>query len=201
MSDPFKTPVRWQRRAPIFNQGSIGSCTGHAMAGVLGTDGLGRTGRSDITEELALELYELATKLDEFPGEYPSKDTGSSGVGVSKAAMRLGYINGYWHTRSITGAIAALHYGPCLIGIPWYTACEDPRADALVPFTGEHMGGHEIVLVGWEPDQQRFVFANSRGPDFGDGGFFRMTYRDFAHALWLGGDVVLPIFPETPERW
>ncbi|GAA3537190.1 hypothetical protein GCM10022419_016280 [Nonomuraea rosea] len=194
----YLTPIRWQRRSPITDQGGIGSCTGHAMAGVIGTDGLNRTGRSDVGEELALELYALATRLDIWPGEYPEQDTGSSGTAVVEAAKQLGHIRSYWYTRSLQGALRALQFGPCVVGFPWLTGCEDPRADALVPYTGHSKGGHEVELVGWEPAEQRFVFANSRGPDYGDNGFFRMTYRDLGHALRLGGDVILPIFPETP---
>lgn len=52
----YPETLRWERRVPIWDQGGIGSCTGHAMAGLIGTDGLGRTGRDDVTEALALEL-------------------------------------------------------------------------------------------------------------------------------------------------
>jgi hypothetical protein len=36
--------VDWTRRAPIFDQGQLGSCTGNAAAGLLGTDSATRPG-------------------------------------------------------------------------------------------------------------------------------------------------------------
>lgn len=193
----YPETLRWERRVPIWDQGGIGSCTGHAMAGLIGTDGLGRTGRDDVTDALALELYERATALDPFPGSWPAQDTGSTTVAVAEAAMQLGLITSYRHTRTVYGALDALRYGPCLFGLPWFSSCEEPRARGQIPYTGHPYGGHEVVLVGFEPGEQMFVFANSRGPAWGDGGFFRMSYRDVSHALWIGGEVVRPTFPRS----
>src|SRR5690242_16937314 len=83
--------VSWTRRIPILDQGSLGSCTGNAATGALGTDSAGRTATTSVTisatgaaashglfaagvhtldEDFAVALYSLATILDSFSGTY-----------------------------------------------------------------------------------------------------------------------------------
>ena len=92
--------VTHQRHGKAFDQGDLGSCTGNAMAGLLMTDPFWVQGRT-LTEADAVKLYKVATTLDSIPGKYPPTDTGSSGLGVMKAAVKAGYIAGYAHTFAL----------------------------------------------------------------------------------------------------
>lgn len=192
----IKAPVsvEWNRRAPIFNQGSIGSCTGNAAAGVIGTDSKGRQGLSTANEALAVEIYSLATHLDRIQGIYPPYDTGSTGIAACKAARKLGFIAGYRHAFSIDAALRALQNGPCLTGISWLTGCDDPDSDGLVQYKGYMRGGHEIVMMGYDLSTNLVKFANSWGPEWGKDGYFFMSKDDFATALRQGGDVTQPVY-------
>jgi len=39
-----------------------------------------------------------------------------------------------------------------------------------------YQGGHAVVVVGWSDAGQYFIVKNSWGPDWGEGGFFRIAY-------------------------
>lgn len=185
---------RWARRSPILDQGSVGSCTGNAMAGAIGTDTEGRYGAYNVDEALALELYSLATELDRVPGIYPPDDVGSSGLAVAKAARNLGKITGYRHAFSVRAAAAALRTGPVIVGMLWLTGCDTPDESGLIRYEGDVRGGHEVLLRGWDADRQLFEFDNSWGPLWGSAGSFHISAADFTHALKQGGDVTVPLW-------
>ena len=185
--------IRWKRSAPIFDQGDLGSCTGNAMAGVIGTGSAHAEGNPAADEDLAVRLYELATQLDDIDGTYPPDDTGSSGLGVAKAAKRLGLIRGYRHAFSWRGFLAAISMGPVITGISWRTGCDDPDANGLVSYTGSVRGGHEIEVVGIDAAKQLVWFANSWGEGWGLNGYFCMSFVDYRTALAQGGDITVPV--------
>lgn len=186
--------VSWARRSPIFDQGDIGSCTGNAMAGAIGTDSVGREGMSRLTEADALTLYERATHLDRIPGSYPPDDTGSSGLAVAKAAKKSNLISSYRHAFSVRAALAALQTGPAIVGMEWLTGCDEPDASGLISYTGQVRGGHEIELLACDIDAHTVTFANSWGEGWGASGYFSMTWDDFGAALRRGGDVTVPVW-------
>jgi hypothetical protein len=104
----------------ILDQGNLGSCTGNACAGAINTIPIHAKREHVLREPEALDLYELATAIDEFPGQYPPEDTGSSGLAVAKAAQQKGYISSYQHAFSIGDALLALMEGPIIVGVNWY---------------------------------------------------------------------------------
>ena len=70
---------------------------------------------------------------------------------------------------------------PILIGIEVYESFEsqDVANTGVVPMPDpkeQCVGGHEILLVGFDDETQRFCFVNSWGPDWGDHGYGYLTY-------------------------
>jgi Papain family cysteine protease len=64
-------------------------------------------------------------------------------------------------------------------------------------------GGHEMCVVGFQPDQQRFIVANSWGPSWGAAGFCYMPYAyfqdgDLSFEFLAFSKVVAPTPPPTP---
>src|SRR4051794_25577440 len=118
----IKTVIH-QRHCTAFDQGDTSSCTGNAMAQCLMTDPFWRKGRH-LDEVQARILYGMATKLDGLPGEFPPDDTGSSGLGVAKAAKALGYISAYHHAFGLEHALAALTLAPVIVGVEWLEGCD-----------------------------------------------------------------------------
>jgi hypothetical protein len=93
--------------------------------------------------------------------------------------------------RGIKSALAAGH--PVACGLRWP---KEPRGHALldVPPPDGVRDGHSIALVGYTDDRGQngggtFVFRNSAGPEWGDGGYGLMSYayvRAYANeALWI----------------
>lgn len=188
----------WTRRCGVLDQGSLGSCCGNAAAGWVGTDNATRQGFRTVDEDLALKLYHLATQVDEFDGEYPPTDTGSSGIGAAKALQEAGFISGYTHGFTLQALASALQLGPALIGIPWYQDMFEPAADGRIHVdrsTGL-AGGHELVVDQYEPgpddNRDRYWITNSWGQGWGAGGRGYFTGNDLAILLREDGDVTVP---------
>jgi hypothetical protein len=189
---------RWTRRVPIFDQGALGSCTGHAAAGWVGTDNVARPGLTEwiagkpVDEMFAVELYSRATHLDQWPGVYPPDDSGSSGLAVAKALREDRLCRAYSHAFSLRGTFTALQTGPALIGIPWYDDMFDPDPDGRVNVGGELAGGHELVVDELDVGNMRLWFTNSWGEGWGIGGRAWLDWDDFDRLRKDDGDVTVP---------
>jgi hypothetical protein len=194
-------PIRdqqWERVLDILDQGQLGSCTGNAGTGALGTqpfyDAVGRAVLPDphegkAAEDFAVELYGAATIVDGYPGTYPPDDTGSSGLAICKVLKSRGTINGYRWARSPYGLLQLLQRGPVLQGMPWFESFFEPDGQGFID-TNPHWptstlaGGHEVEAVGVEIDQRDvfssvITYVNSWGPGWGDQGRFRMRLRTY----------------------
>lgn len=205
-------PVRWERAVPIMDQGDLGSCTGNAAASWLGTANSLRAGMDvapdpkfrgglpvAVNEALARDLYSEATDVDPYDGSWPPTDTGSDGLSVTKVLLAIGAVDSYQHAFDTASVLAALQLGPVLIGTEWREDMFTPDGDGLVRPTGQVVGGHEYLAVGYEPagsgpvpHSDVVVFANSWGPSFGDAGYFRMTVDTLTVLLAADGDATIP---------
>lgn len=193
--------VRWERRVPVFDQGNLGSCTGNAAAGVLGTDPFFTTlANLNDTEALAVKLYSAATKLDSDPDNYPPTDTGSDGLSVAKACKNAGYISGYQHILSLAAAHAAIQSGPFIVGANWYADMDNPDSDGLITVGGYLRGGHEFECVGYDVSTGLWEFVNSWGPNYGKEGHFFLSDADFSYLLSQQGDATtfVPLTQPAP---
>lgn len=213
--------VEWTRRVPIFDQGQLGSCTGNAATGALGTDSAGRTATTTVTisaagaaashglftagvhpleETFAVALYSLATILDGVTGLYPPTDTGSSGIGVAKALKALGLSTGYTHAFSLDALNSALQAGPVLIGIPWMKSMFDTASDGRIKVdknSGE-AGGHELELSRFDTATGEYWVPNSWGTTWGKDGWAYLTTADLSWLLSQAGDVTVPAWTTSP---
>lgn len=183
--------VLHDRWAPILDQGQVGSCTGNALTGVLGTAPFVPKPGVTPDETLALTIYEKATALDSIPGVYPPDDTGSSGLAVAKAARQLGLISSYRHAFGLAHALAALVLRPVIIGINWYASFDTPAGPAAELVIGQGAqvrGGHEVELVGIDVTAGIVHGCNSWGTGWGDQGRFTMAWGTLDRLLAEGGD-------------
>jgi hypothetical protein len=213
--------VEWTRRIPILDQGNLGSCTGNAGTGVLGTDSAGRTastsvtitpagaaashgvfvaGTYDLDEAFAVCLYKLATILDGISGTYPPTDTGSTGLGVAKALKALGLAGSYTHAFSIAALNSAVQSGAVLLGIVWPQSAFDTANDGriLVDKTSPIAGGHELELCKYDASTGEYWVPNSWNTTWGDKGWGYFTAADLAWLLSQQGDVTVPSLTGSP---
>jgi hypothetical protein len=182
------------RQIGILDQGQLGSCTGNAITGLLGTEPfftkLSADQQVSLNEDLAVKLYSAATGFDPWPGTYPPDDTGSSGLAVAKAAKRAGYLKSYRHAFGLEMALLALVRRPVIIGINWYEGMFHPKQGGLIEISGSVAGGHEIVLDSVDVENKLVGGANSWGAGWGDSGRFKMTWDTFGQLLKQDGDVM-----------
>lgn len=214
--------VAWTRRIPILDQGSLGSCTGNAGTGLLGTDSAGRTASTTVTisaagaaashglftagehtldEVFAVALYSLATILDGVSGKYPPTDTGSTGLGVGKALKALGLASGYTHAFSLAALNSALQSGPVMIGIEWLQSMFDTATDGriLLDKTSPIAGGHELELSKFDAATGEYWVPNSWNTSWGKDGWGYFTAADLAWLLSQQGDVTVPSLVPAPQ--
>jgi hypothetical protein len=209
--------VAWARRTPILDQGQLGSCTGNALTGLLGTDSAGRTATSQVTvaadgkgifkagaypldEDFAVMAYELNTRLDNIRGQYKPDDTGSSGPACGKTAKALGLASGYTHAFSYDALRSALQSGPVLIGIPWYNSMFNPEDDGRIPVDAKSglAGGHELLVREYDAPNDRVWADNSWGLSWGVKGRGYLNGADLRALLSDGGDVTVLAFTTGP---
>ncbi|EFC80881.1 hypothetical protein [Parafrankia sp. EUN1f] len=197
---------RWTRRVPVFDQGSLGSCTGQAAAGWVGTDNAVRDGASvspvngrRVDELFAVALYGVATQVDDYPGTYPPTDTGSDGLSVAKALQQVGLCSTYSHAFSLQAMLTALQAGPVMVGTVWLTEMFTPAGDGRLRIRGNAEGGHEYLVDEIDVDRKRVWLTNSWGPGFGLDGRAYLTWADMDALLQRQGDVTVPTpIPAAP---
>lgn len=194
--------VAWPRHIPILDQGNVGSCTGNALTGALGTgplyDAITPLGLT-LDERFALAVYSAAETLD-GDGPYPPNDNGSSGLSVAFVAKTDGYISGYRHATSVAAAHAALQAGPFIIGSYWYSGMDTPTAEGIVHATGIVRGGHEYLCREYDATRDLWWLDNSWSASWGLTGRFAYDTATFTQLLANSGDVsaLVPLTQPAP---
>jgi hypothetical protein len=188
--------VLWGHHAPVLDQGDLGSCTGNATAQLINTDFFAKSRKSGayLAEQDAVQIYELATRLDGIPGNtYPPTDGGSSGIGAAKAGVNLHYFTGYKHTFGFDHFCLALQTQPVIVGTSWYEGMFRPDRHGVVRMGGAVAGGHEYLALGISYERKTLTFLNSWGSSWGIGGRFHMSFNTFNQLLNDQGDVTAPV--------
>ncbi|MEW5871154.1 MAG: C1 family peptidase [Chloroflexota bacterium] len=204
-----------RHHVPILNQGLEGACTGFGLATVANYLLRRRKVVPDSTPISPRMLYEMAKRYDEWPGEdyrgssargamkgwhkhgvcanekWPydpnQPDTALTHARITDAATRP--LGAYYRVNHKD--LVAMHSALAEVGILFASAWVHsgwvaPDEDGRIPYEKSYtlMGGHAFALVGY--DERGFWLQNSWGPDWGAGGFARLSYDD-----WLanGADV------------
>lgn len=192
--------IRHQRYIPTLDQLRLGSCTGNAGTGCLGTGVFWPTIQplnilSDTDaladETYAVNLYSDATKTDPYPGDYPPTDTGSDGLSIAKVLVQRGLIAGYLHATSLEAFLTALAVQPVISGTEWLSGMFTPAADGRLRVTGSVEGGHEYVYDELDVENQRVWMHNSWNDSWGIGGRAYFTWGDVETLLAAEGDVTV----------
>lgn len=186
--------VTHKRYISILDQGSVGSCTGNAGVGTLGSDPIYPKLPTDpyysLNQQGAVKLYSDAAVID-GSGPYPPNDFGSTGLSIAKALKKANLIGAYQHTFSLNGALKALSIYPILVGMNWYNGMFKPARDGKVSITGPLMGGHEVMAREIDAKKSIVWFDNSWGSSWGVNGRFYLTFKDFETLLKRQGDVIV----------
>jgi C1A family cysteine protease len=94
---------------------------------------------------------------------------------------------------------------PFVSGITVYESFESPQANktGVIPMPNSNesvLGGHAILVVGFEKSDQRFICRNSWGSDWGDHGYFYLPFAyltnpGLASDMWVIQSVEAPVNP------
>jgi C1A family cysteine protease len=191
--------------SPIENQGSLGSCTGQSIAGAIELLNK-RNGKPTDVSRLFIYYYErvLLGTVNYDSGAYIRdgiKATNKYGASLeshwpydirkfkqepineAKIDALNRKVTRYERVEDFNGCIDALTNGyPVIIGFYVY----DSFMSASVFKTGNMpypntrrerlLGGHAVLLVGYDKTKKVFIVRNSWGTSWGDKGYFYMPF-------------------------
>jgi len=206
-----KTFTLW-KTGEILDQGSEGACVGfgwtaEALAGPVQVN-LSRIEGSapKLPNNFARYVYREAQKIDEWPGE--SYD-GTSVLAGAKVLARLGILHEYRWAFSVNDIIGTvMSHGPVVLGINWYQGMYS-APDGKLEIYGNHVGGHCIIVVGYNPNSEKFnnketvILQNSWGETWGVSGLAEMKVEDLARLVREGGEACVPVirgFRDDPKK-
>jgi hypothetical protein len=161
---------RYHKPGRIMDQGDTPYCCGYAIQQLLQSEPVPQKGK---TGEW---FYREAKKIDELG---PSV-SGTSVRAVLNVAKQKQFIESYyWATNTNQIIDYLLRYGPVIAGTPWSSGMEQPNKNGVVKITGTKKGNHAWLIVGVNLITGLFHGVNSYGHNFGMGGQFSITIKDF----------------------
>lgn len=162
--------------ATTSNQGQQPICVGHGWRNMLTAAPQRWTGVSIPT---ALEIYVAAQQVDGLPGP-PPPYPGTTVRAGAKVLQRLGFLKEYRWAKNIRQVkFYTLNVGPLVLGTPWFLGMAQPkyiknrrtgRFESYIEPTGEDLGGHCTLLIGYSYWRQAGLILNSHGEEWGDQG-------------------------------
>lgn len=184
------------RCTTTLDQGSEGSCVGHAWAHELLARPAEATG---VDHPYARErLYWAAQQLDEweggaYPGATPQYE-GTSVLAGAKVVSGLGAMAEYRWAFGLSDLVLAVGYkGPAVLGVNWYEGMFRPDGAGYVWPSGAVAGGHAILCRGVSVSRRTFTLRNSWGPGWGNGGDCLVTWDTMERLLGEGGEACIPV--------
>ncbi|HEV2125529.1 MAG TPA: C1 family peptidase, partial [Chloroflexota bacterium] len=173
------------RCGPHLNQGAEGACVGFAFAHELAARPVPV---ADVTNEMARSIYFDAQRIDPWPGgAYPGASPTYEGTSVLagvQIVQRMGRIPEYrWAFGADELAAAVSWNGPAVIGVDWMEGMFDTDANGYVHPTGAVLGGHAILVHGYNVSARRFQLRNSWGSRWGKNGGCYLSHADMQNLL------------------
>lgn len=190
---------------PVEDQGYLGSCTGNAIAEAIEMLNRKNNVNVEISRlfiyyyERLLEgtvNYDSGAYIRDgiratnrwgapleslWPYDISKFRMAPSSVAVNDAARRT--VTRYERAIDFNACIDALANGyPVVIGFSVYNSFMSPSVSrtGMMPYpntrTEPLLGGHAVLLVGYNNATQRFIVKNSWGTNWGDKGYFYMPY-------------------------
>jgi len=189
----------------VTDQGAEGACVGFAWMNELLAAPLPPVEEptSDTANGIARSYYQEAKKIDQWHGE---DYEGTSVLAGAKVIKSKGYIEEYrwcYNVEDIKGAI--ISEGPVVLGIPWYEGMYRTTQDALVSVSGKKVGGHAILVTGYNPHMvfgsetlEVFRWRNSWGSGYGHNGSGWIKSKDLQMLMKEGGEACVPMQRTRP---
>lgn len=190
----------------IENQGNLGSCTGNAIAGAIELLHKRQNRTIDISR-LFIYYYERlfigtvnydsgayirdgikacytygAPTENLWPYNISKFRTVPTKTALIDAAKRK--VTSYQRAADFNQVIDAITSGyPVTIGFSVYSSFDSPAVakTGIMPYPNLNkeilLGGHAVLLVGYNKDNNTFIARNSWGTNWGDRGYFYMPFQ------------------------
>jgi C1A family cysteine protease len=192
--------------SPIENQGTLGSCTGQAVAGAIELLNK-RNGKPTDVSRLFIYYYErlILGTVNYDSGAYIRdgiKATNKYGASLeslwphdirkfrqepiteAKNDALNRKVTRYERVNDFNGCIDALTNGyPVVMGFYVYDSfmSKNVARTGIMPYPNtkreELLGGHAVLLVGYDKRRKVFIARNSWGTNWGDKGYFYMPFQ------------------------
>lgn len=192
--------------SPIENQGSLGSCTGQAIAGAIELLNKRNRKPTDVSR-LFIYYYErlLLGTVNYDSGAYIRdgiKATNHYGASLesywpydirkfrqepiseAKTDALNRKVTRYERVNDFNGCIDALSNGyPVIMGFRVYNSfmSKNVAKTGIMPYPNTKreklLGGHAVLLVGYNKSKKVFIARNSWGTNWGDKGYFYMPFN------------------------
>jgi C1A family cysteine protease len=176
----------------IKNQGQCGSCWAFAMIACVEIVNDG--GSLDLSEQYLVSCCTsssgcnggyIASVADWVKSKggvftesvYPyTSGSGQTGTCLSKTGTKYN-IGGHSACGNDSQIKNALNSGkPVNTGMKVYRDFQSYKSGIYKYTTGEYLGGHAVVIVGYDDNNQCWIIKNSWGKSWGEQGYFRMAY-------------------------
>jgi C1A family cysteine protease len=211
---PSKVDIR-TKCPPVFDQGSLGSCTANAgVAARLMLDNLNanlsrldlyyneRLIENTINEDSGANMRDIGNAISKygiceetyFPYDvtkFTNKPTDVANTNGLKYKIKSYYSV---KTTDDIKNVLAVKQQPVLIGMAVYSSFESDAVakTGIVPLPKKKeqiLGGHAVLVVGYDNVKKWFIVRNSWGSSWGDKGYFYLPYtyftKGYAYDFWV----------------
>ena len=195
----YVTPVKRQR---------CGDCWAFAAIGALeARQAIDGTSNEDLSEQLLVSSccntgscsggYIVSTSQfirdsgspDEACYPYLGRDS-SCNQACSSWREAARQVSSYTRVSQTATALKSALYthGPINVGMMVYSDFSSYSSGIYEHAYGQQEGGHAVLIVGYDDDQQCFIVKNSWGTDWGENGFFRIAYSQVDGVVDFGAE-------------